>query len=242
MRKKVTDWLFGGKNPDQNKTEQQQAIAERSDRISGHISRLFNDSPGVALFAADAISWLVATCSPEDLLQLDEVVRWLYDWNAGRKWIEMQPEDLSSLPVTERSRGAVLGIASFHANGHVREAAVRQLSDLADGTELPFLLIRNNDWVSEIQRSAKAAVEQRVRDGQFDFSARNLYLLFRLLDKQRAEHSDLVAMVVKQFVQPDHRSKLLEALDSSDRYIRRNVFRLTLATPRTNLAELGTAD
>src|SRR5690606_38122519 len=74
--------------------------------------------------------------------------------------------------------------------------------------------------------------------GRFDFTARNLYLLFRLLDKQRAEHSQLVALAVQQFVQPEHRSMLLEALASSDRYIRRNVLRLSMATSGTDLAEL----
>ncbi len=238
MRKKIADWLFGAKNPGQEDADQQQAIADNARRISEHISRLFNDLPDVALFASDSIARLVAACSAEELLQLDEDVRWLYDWNAGRKWIELQPDDISKLPVTKQSRGAVLGIASFHANGHVREAAVRQLNDVDDGTELPFLLIRNNDWVAKVQQSARAAVEQRVRQGRFDFSARNLYLLFRLLDKQRAEHSELVALAVHQLVQPKHRAMLLEALGSSDRYIRRNVFRLSMATSGIDLAEL----
>jgi hypothetical protein len=44
-----------------------------------------------------------------------------------------------------------MALASFHPSGYVREEAIAHLAAVWDGTELPFLLIRVNDWVAPVR-------------------------------------------------------------------------------------------
>ena len=211
--------------PDQD-PDQPLGSRNRVEQIASLFLNLFQNEQANARAVSDKMAALFTACTADELLELDEQVRWLYDWNVGEAWTKLRAQDVSKLPATERSRGLVLGLASFHGNGYVREAAVEALDNLHDGTELPFLLIRNNDWVAKVQLRAKAATEQRVREKRFGFSVLNLDLLFRLLNKRRAEHSALVTMVVAQLLQPEQRTTLLNLLTGSNRFVRRTLFRL----------------
>lgn len=62
----------------------------------------------------------------------------------------IRPEQVQSIARDEATRTAVLGVLSNHHNGYVREEAVRLLSQVTDGSELPYLLVRQNDWVAPI--------------------------------------------------------------------------------------------
>jgi len=56
-----------------------------------------------------------------------------------------------------------LAVLSMHRSGYVREAALRRLAEINDGTELPYIFICLNDWVAEIRGFAESAIVERLR-------------------------------------------------------------------------------
>lgn len=51
-----------------------------------------------------------------------------------------------------RQHFATVGIATCHRSGFIREKAVVTLAECHSGTELPFLLVRLNDWIPQVRR------------------------------------------------------------------------------------------
>jgi hypothetical protein len=115
----------------------------------------------VARAAARTIDILVSSASIKELVGIDEAVRQTWRWRANELWRAIG--DVDALPMDLQHPAAVLGAISFHDDGHVREAAVRRLVALREGDELPFLLLRANDWVEPVRLMAREAVQQRLR-------------------------------------------------------------------------------
>jgi hypothetical protein len=88
-----------------------------------------------------------------------------YNWSYPSPWAELKPGQLNLLQRFEGESVFALGVASMHYSGYVRDAALRRLSDTQDGSELPFLLLRLNDWVEEVRQTALALVRLRVTSG-----------------------------------------------------------------------------
>ena len=135
---------------------------------------------------------------------------------------------MDKLPTPKTVQAAVLGLASFHGNGHVRERAVQLLDAIEDGSELPFLLIRLNDWVDVVRQVARLAVERRLHGEAFQAFVTNIALVFRLLEQQRADHGPLVQAVVRGLVQPEHEAALIDIVQSDSRNVRRTAFRAAM--------------
>ena len=74
------------------------------------------------------------------------------------QWTTLRPDDVSAIARLSHA-WAPLGIMSYHPSGFVREAAVRALARRTDGREVPFLVLRVNDWVAEVRAVALAAQE-----------------------------------------------------------------------------------
>src|SRR5258708_16921818 len=117
------------------------------------------------LASAKAIHHLLQMLKPTDFVRFDEFVRQGYpDWRVRREpWYLIKPKDVGHLASMEETSVWLLGIASCHTNGHVREAAVRELGKTETRTEHPFLLTRANDWVPEIRSSARNFLLNRIR-------------------------------------------------------------------------------
>jgi HEAT repeat protein len=86
----------------------------------------------------------------------------------------------------------VLGLLSFHPNGHVREEAVKRLALLGDRSELPYLLLRLNDWVPAVREAARRPVLDRMRDDYVAAFLHNFSLVDRVLRARRTDGSFLV--------------------------------------------------
>src|SRR5260370_32949570 len=117
------------------------------------------------LASAKAIHHLLQMLKPTDFVRFDEFVRQGYpDWRVRREpWDLIKPKDVGHLASMGGMSLTLLGIAGCPCNGHVPEAAVRDLEKTETGTELPFLLIRANDWVPEIRSSARNFLLNRIR-------------------------------------------------------------------------------
>ncbi len=125
----------------------------------------------------------------------------------------------------------MLGLVSFHFNGYVRHEAVRLLSGGSDGSELPFLLIRLNDWVEPIRNSALQAVQALLTDDNLSYFLRWMPLVLHLSSFRRRDHSAIVTRVMEILVKPEHDTALTKALHSSDQSIRREVAKRALELP-----------
>lgn len=186
--------------------------------------------PGVAYEAAAAIGEYFAGLGSRELLALDEVMRHRFWWvtQPRERSSDIQPADVPRL----RAHGIpVLGLASFHASGYVREAAVRELATSTGGGELAFLLIRLNDWVEPVRDAAYEAVRSRLVPANAPHFVRNLWLVDRLERCGRADHEALVVRVHGLLTGLAGRPALRAALTTDDRWLRRSCYRLLLDSP-----------
>ena len=162
---------------------------------------------------------------------LDRRCREIADYDAGPGWRELRPLQLDAFSSVDPLDVAALGLASFHRDGRVRERAVRRLDEARGAGELPFLVLRVNDWVREVADPALAAVERRLTSACAADVVRCLPLLERLADAdRRRDRRGLLASALALLREPAHRPALLAGFASRDRTVRRLAFRLLLET------------
>jgi len=143
-------------------------------------------------------------------------------------WARLKPAELPNLAKSAASRSSIAGLATFHENGHVREAAVRYLNEIDDGSEVPFLLLRLKDWVDPVRDAAIAAIQRRLTPSRLGHFVRNIYIIFRLTEWKRAGRDDVVRWLMGQLVEEQNQQTLRSLLESPDALIRRPAFRLAL--------------
>lgn len=185
--------------------------------------------PDAAREAADTIGLYLAGLSPRELAALDAEVRTVSWWSQeGSVWRSLSPRDAADLYQSGLHPAAVLGVASFHPNGRVRGAAVEQLGSVDDGSELPFLLIRLNDWVAPVREAAYARVGERLTPAYAPHLVRSLWLVKRLERCGRADHEALVGRATDVLRASESRPALREGARSPDRWLRRVCYGLLL--------------
>jgi hypothetical protein len=222
-------WLGRGKSEDKLVFLLDQ-IGEQSEPAALPVvaRSFFSSSAEVRIAACLAVDRLVRRVPAERLLDLGSVIGHSWGWHISNEWDRLTPSRVESLILDESARTSVLGLASFHHNGYVRHESVRLLADVHDGTELPFLLVRQNDWVAPISTNARSAVEVRLRDEYLPHFVRCLPLVLHLLVLGRCDHSEVVQRVVEMLVQPQHHAWLVGAINSESREVRRQTVKLAL--------------
>lgn len=198
------------------------------------------DSSDVASAAATAVQRLTAATSPADLTGLDIELRERSPY-AGRyrlDWHRLSPGELGRLERFGEASVSLLGMASFHESGYVREAAIMRLDLITSGVELPFLLIRLNDWVSNVRDAAHKSVRSRLIHAYCRSFVANLALISRLEQTERGSHQSLIEAIHELLKSAESRSMLLEAFGSDDRFIRRASFRLAIHAREIDLPEV----
>lgn len=192
--------------------------------------------------AIRALHALIQDASFRDLLLVEETTRHRgpYTREGYFAWFGFQPTMLPKLGKRAgEAASSVLGVASFHPNGHVREMAVRGLDVLSNGKELPFLLIRMNDWVSQVRERAVEAAARRLRIEYAPWWLQALPLVLRLGKVGRSNHEDFVRHVMEFLKQPECRSALLGGLGVQDRIIRCTAFQLALELPEADWGDIA---
>jgi HEAT repeat protein len=106
------------------------------------------------LAAVSAIESLSVGLRPRDVIWLDEYVRrWTPGLHTPSAWHRISAVDLSRDPFRQ---SAILAMASCHPNGFVRVAALAKLGAVGiRESTIPFLIIRLNDWVPAVRRTAE---------------------------------------------------------------------------------------
>ena len=169
-----------------------------------------------------------------ELLDFDRCVRDRVQTCPGGciPWASLKAWNLRVFRGSEATAVAIVGTASFHASGHVREAAVRLLDEVETGAELRFLLIRLNDWVPAVRSAARQAVQRRLKSGYAVAFARNIDLIERLLHWERADHTVLLRWIVEYLRGEESAHAVEAALDSAGVHQRRLLYTLLLSTDR----------
>ena len=195
---------------------------------------VFDKRRSVARSAARAASLLLSAVPVSEFPWLDERLRGRSTWWQG--WFNMKPADLRSLARFEDSYPALLRLATCHPSGYVREGALKSLGANVDGSELPFLLIRLNDWVKPVRSCALELVKERANPDHAASLVRCLPLVIRLSDLGRADHTEAVEMILEVFRSPESGEALLEGTKAPDLKIRRLAFRLA---PENSTVDVG---
>jgi|GEM_PF-1013121 len=202
--------------------------------------------PAASGDAARRIAAAMRVVAPGDLARFDETYRravwsrgvateprWLKDGSEADAYhLPQSREPVEALRVPDDSAPWVFGVLAMHPSGYVREGAVRRLAALRarDGDELPFLLLRANDWIPAVRAAAARAVEERAADAKYTPElVWSLPLLTRLAESTRGEVDAVVSAVRATLEQPAARSALLGGLHSRDRRVRRSAYALLMA-------------
>lgn len=115
----------------------------------------------------------------------------------------------------------VLGLLSRHSSGYVRHKAVKLLSNLSDGRELPFLLVRQNDWVDAVAQKAKLAVKERIHDQYAVHLSTYLPVIAHLSVCSRQDHSHLIKEVFTLLVADRYAQLLSDVFATTPRHLQR---------------------
>jgi hypothetical protein len=180
--------------------------------------------------SAEASHGLLRQLKPIDFVSFDQFVRQGYsDWRPRREpWYTMKPRDVSHIAGIGEECVSILGIASFHASGYVREEATRELGRIETGAELPFLLIRANDWVDAVRSLARSLLLTRIRSDYLPHLLMWLPLALRLGNARRDDHSTIIQAIRTVFCSPEARKTLEAGFDSQDKVARRFCFDVAL--------------
>jgi hypothetical protein len=173
------------------------------------IPYLYSSPAHTADVVSDVVNALRSHLVPDDLRWLSEAARKSWRVSGRGDW-----------------RGRLHpGILSFHPDGFVREAAVKELADSRDGSELPYLLLRLNDWVREVREAAQHAVSARIHGDYVSHFARNFSLVNRLSVVQRGDHGLVHDQLSDLLAAQPARAAVLDAMKSGSRDTARAIFR-----------------
>lgn len=188
-------------------------------------------SKDIAREATRVIERLLECVKPAEYSRFDEYLRvGDIDWKWRREtWAELQVQDVKQFAKLAEGAAALLGVLSCHSSGYIRESAVRELGQFTSGVELPFLLLRINDWVGNVRDIARALVLARIRPAYAFAFLKWLPLVLRLRLTRRGKNEEIIERV-KELFQGVEAAHLLEAgRNSEDRLARRFFYEASLS-------------
>lgn len=133
-------------------------------------------------------------------------------------------------------------VMSCHYNGFKREAAVRMLGNMGDPRAFSALLVRVNDWVSEVRIVAKESFIKLLTTENINEVIEHLPQIYHLLNCGRTEHVSLLESVdnfLKHRADPDF---IIDGISSSEKLVARACLNLVLThnlLPESDLTILG---
>ena len=110
--------------------------------------------------AAKALCAVLGSLTFDELILIDRQMRQTTSIEWGINWRNYSINSFFTPDMDEDERRAVIVFASFNPNGFIREQAMRMMKDCA-GT-LPFVILRQNDWVLQVRNAAEKIAEHRL--------------------------------------------------------------------------------
>lgn len=154
------------------------------------------DAKNYHIMVSNAFVRLLSQTSAKGLLRLDEQCRcycceeYTINWWYIDRCFKLSHEMLPYLSVEQYT--AILGLGTFHSNGYFRQMCMEELAQHFNS--LPFLVIRLNDWVSEIRQCAYQLTVKRlcVSSIQELFSA--MPMLDKVKNSKRRDAAHLISI------------------------------------------------
>ncbi len=171
------------------------------------------------------------------LASVDATLREGFSTYSPDGWPQLGPREVASFVWGQRT-WALLAVAASHRNGYVRQAAVRGLAASEDGRALPSVVLRLNDWVSDVQAAARTALDAFLRP-EFAAHLVSAQPLFWALERQRrASHADLVRRVLTLLRSGAFQPAVRAGSLSPDRDLRRACYEILLQSEGVERAPL----
>lgn len=179
--------------------------------------------------AAKALLQLLEQMQFDDISRTDMRMRDTssMEWNIN--WREKRLDDFFTRGMTEDERRAVTIFASFNPNGYTREQAVWQMAKT--GRTLPYILLRQNDWVQQVRYAAARAFDERLQDLSEGELVEALPFAEKLKRSSRGSHGEYTERFFALLCAPQHRKDLQAGLRDGHVRTRRICIEAMLAMP-----------
>lgn len=176
--------------------------------------------------------------SPRRLATLDDKVRGS-SWSTKeyRKLWDESSLELISLLRKYAPSAVFMGLCSMHRNGRVREIALNELSQIDDGSELPYLLLRSCEWVSINVKKAQLALKNRLKVAYTRHFLFNIALTDQLKQRKRLLATEVFQSINEQCTRAETQ-EFLDALQHDDHKTRRLCFYLALSARNADRQEI----
>lgn len=175
-----------------------------------------------------SLDWVldsVTKAPPLELAGLDKKVRERSEYlPPDPLWPRISAEELERILKTPDISPVLLGLVSFHLSGYMRELAVQRLSEIKTGSELPFLLLRLNDWVLPVYQLALTAVQDRIVPDYAAALVHNISLEFELARQTRREHEPILCAIQVLLKKLECDAALKQGMNAPDKTTRRLCF------------------
>lgn len=185
--------------------------------------------------AADEIAAWFTSLPVSALAHIDLAVRGISEYRAA-----FVLDDVPRLAKLE-SAWAALGLASMAPDGHVREAAIRELARRHEH-EIPFLVLRANDWVPQVRTRALTALRERLVPARAGGFVDSLPLVLDLRGRSRHDHAPFVQDVLALLAEPSVDQVLRVGFRSADRAVRRASYHMAQSRPGVLATALSDPD
>ena len=176
-----------------------------------------------------ALAAILSRATAGELIHFEAYGRKEYGY--WTSWGSLRPADVHRLPVP------VHRLATFHGSGYVRESAVAALSARDDEDDLPYLLLRMNDWVESVALRAATAVSSRIDPEHAPSFVRWLGVVAHLRSVRRRDVVGPLRDVDRLLASPAARDAVRAGLRSGPRDVRRQCIDIV-----ANLPDDGTVD
>jgi hypothetical protein len=140
--------------------------------------------------------------------------------------------------MSEVEKVSVLGLCTFHPNGYFREESLKALSKFETGREIPFILLRCNDWVKDVRKVARKLFESRIFIKFGKEIVENLPLVFKLKNSNRDDHNVIFEKIVKFLSQKENIPLLDQGAKSNFNKVRYFSYRIMIYSKMFNKKEL----
>lgn len=133
------------------------------------------------------------------------------------KFIQIKDLDVKGLAKEEYV--ILLGFGTFHHDGWLREAALKELLKCDSELKVPFILIRSCDWVLNIREVSKNEVDKLINNN-LKTVLESIPLIERLKRISRFNYKNIMEKIDIEFNEEDIWNYVSYAVNCKDKYFR----------------------
>ena len=166
------------------------------------------------LMAAKALRETLDSLSFDGIVRIDAQIRQTTSMEWSINWCDLNISNFFTPQMDAQDKRALTIFASFNPNGFIREQAVKLLQS-HDGT-LPFIMLRLNDWVSQVRQAASTAFSYRLQRLSGGELLAALPFAEKLKWGGRGSHAEYTNSFFLLLTAPEHLPDLMIGLESKE--------------------------